>query len=341
VALRFHRLRQLPTVGGEKMRPDVRIGVVGCGHMGLRHVQVYREQGYEVVAFDLDPVALGRAVDLGVTAAESLDDLLLTERVHVVDIVLPNRAHASAVLRALLSGHDVICEKPLCLTPEEGVEIQRACDTSGRSVKVGYTYRFAPFIREFRARISAGEIGNPRFATIRLGASGSRAVWKHRRDEGGGASNEMLSHGLDLALHMFGQPAKIRIDSQFQVAPERSISGRLVTADAEDVSIATGRFGSTSVVVLGDLASFSPISYLEAHGTDGSLVTSGPAQCFRATASDSKTCTMPKSEQSMTWLEDQLTTFIEDFASGALHEAHTVADTLRLFRARGLVERTL
>ncbi|MEM6453728.1 MAG: phosphogluconate dehydrogenase (NAD(+)-dependent, decarboxylating) [Acidobacteriota bacterium] len=51
------------------------IAMIGLGKMGANMVMRLLEDGHRVVAFDLDPAAVARAVDAGAVAAESLADV--------------------------------------------------------------------------------------------------------------------------------------------------------------------------------------------------------------------------------------------------------------------------
>jgi 3-hydroxyisobutyrate dehydrogenase-like beta-hydroxyacid dehydrogenase len=74
-----------------------RVGFVGLGNMGLPMCERLVNAGHEVAAFDLDPARVGRAVEVGATAAPSAAasaaacDVLLTS--------LPRPDHVEAVMR--------------------------------------------------------------------------------------------------------------------------------------------------------------------------------------------------------------------------------------------------
>ena len=63
------------------------------------------------------------------------------------------------VLDALASGKDVYVEKPLCRTPEEGVELIEAEQRSKNIVKVGMQRRSHEVYLEGRNVIASGTLG--------------------------------------------------------------------------------------------------------------------------------------------------------------------------------------
>ncbi|MEO3930663.1 Gfo/Idh/MocA family oxidoreductase [Micromonosporaceae bacterium B7E4] len=307
-----------------------KVAVLGCGHMGLRHIAAYRDLGVEVAAFDATTSALLAAAAMGARGAGSAGELLDDPGIEVVDVCLPTHLHAEVVRTALLRGHHVISEKPLCLNLRQALEIREAEATAGRMVKVGYVYRFAPFIQDLRRRVADGLVGTPRFGLIRLGAGGSRSAWKHQRDQGGGSDTEMLSHALDLALWLFGRPHHLEVGARWQVMPERVIGGSVVRPDSEDMSVARGRFGSVDVVLLADLVSSAPMAYLEIHGSAGAVVVSGPQDGGRLVVRGEPSLVLPAPAASEPWLTAQLRGFLHDFDRGEQADTHTVGDTIAL-----------
>jgi 6-phosphogluconate dehydrogenase len=51
----------------------MQLGFVGLGKMGLNMVTRLIDGGHQIVAFDRDPAAVGRASDAGATGVASLD----------------------------------------------------------------------------------------------------------------------------------------------------------------------------------------------------------------------------------------------------------------------------
>ena len=59
-------------------------------------------------------------------------------------------------------GSHVLCEKPLCVTPDQAREMMRARDAAGRQVSIGYQWSFSPVIQRLKRDILAGVLGEPR-----------------------------------------------------------------------------------------------------------------------------------------------------------------------------------
>ena len=85
------------------------------------------------------------------------------DRIDVVVIVTPNHLHFAACRLFLECGIPVVCDKPLVNDLGEASELVRLADSTGLFFALTYTYCGYPMVRDARARIHAGEIGELRF----------------------------------------------------------------------------------------------------------------------------------------------------------------------------------
>lgn len=123
----------------------LKIGVLGAGHLGKIHIRLLKESKlFELVGFyDANPdVARQTARDLGVTAWDSMDDLI--EAVDAVDIVTPTLYHFDCAQRAIKRSRHVFIEKPLTNTIDEGKILVRLAQEANVKVQVGHVERFNP-----------------------------------------------------------------------------------------------------------------------------------------------------------------------------------------------------
>lgn len=77
-----------------------------------------------------------------------------------VSIVTPTDTHYEIAKCFLEHGINVVCDKPVCLTLEEGLELQKIAQEKGLEFGVTYTYASYAIIRQAREMIDAGVIGN-------------------------------------------------------------------------------------------------------------------------------------------------------------------------------------
>jgi len=84
------------------------------------------------------------------------------DKIDWVTIVTPNRFHYPAAKAFLEQGINVVSEKPLCFTVEEGKDLKRIAEANGCLFGVTYTYTGHVMTREARQLVRNGVIGNVR-----------------------------------------------------------------------------------------------------------------------------------------------------------------------------------
>ncbi len=99
-------------------------------------------------------------------------DLLEQEKPDVVTIGTPDHWHVPIAIAALRSGADVYCEKPLTLTIDEGKEIRKVVEETGRVFQVGTQQRStADLFLTAIAMVQSGRLGNNVNAYIAIGGA--------------------------------------------------------------------------------------------------------------------------------------------------------------------------
>lgn len=76
-----------------------------------------------------------------------------------VTIVTPTDTHYAVAKCFLEHGINVICDKPICINMEQGLDLQRIARERGLEFGVTYTYASYAVIRQAREMIEHGEIG--------------------------------------------------------------------------------------------------------------------------------------------------------------------------------------
>ena len=187
----------------------VRIGVLGCGDIvRSAHLRsLARTRGAEVVALaDADPANLAAARSLapGAKCVGDYADVLEMADVDAVIVALPPALHADAALLAIRRRKHVYVEKPLATSVADAERVLAEWQGSGLAGMMGFNYRYNPIVRQARARIAAGAVGEPIgvrgvFSTPRRQIPG----WKRQRDTGGGALLDLAVHHIDLVRFLF------------------------------------------------------------------------------------------------------------------------------------------
>jgi predicted dehydrogenase len=102
----------------------------------------------------------------GSTPATYLDyhDLLADKSVDAVFIMTPEHLHHDMTIAALKAGKHVYIEKPLAHTIEEGFDLVRAWQESGKIVQVGTQNRSSSLYKRAKELIQKGYIGDVHYA---------------------------------------------------------------------------------------------------------------------------------------------------------------------------------
>jgi len=149
----------------------VKVGVVGCGHLGSIHARIWAEmpRAEFLGVQDTDAARAEAVVEKhGGRAYGSLEEL--AAEAEALSVCVPTPAHAEVVSRALAGGCHVLVEKPIASSVEEGERMIREAAAAGKQLMVGHVERFNP------AMLAAmGELKKPGFVeSIRIAPFVSR-----------------------------------------------------------------------------------------------------------------------------------------------------------------------
>lgn len=205
-----------------------RVGIVGLGFMGKMHFRCYQAlEDVEVVAIcDIDKAkfedAGGTAGNIegaeapldftGIGLYNDFDKMLAEANLDAISVTLPTYMHKDFTLKALAAGVNVLCEKPMALTVEEGQEMQAAAEQSGRLLQTGHCIRFWPEYAKTKELIDSGEYGKVRVATFqRLSLTPTWAWedWLMDAAKSGSAAVDLHIHDSDFVQYVFGMPKAV------------------------------------------------------------------------------------------------------------------------------------
>lgn len=213
----------------------IRLGMVGGGEgafIGAVHrIAARLDDRYEFVAGALSsaPEKAKRSGEaLGLAEDRIYDDFATMAKreaaradgIEAVAIVTPNHVHAAAATAFLKAGIHVICDKPLTTTLKDALKLKALADESGHVFMVTHNYSGYPMVRQARAMVAAGEIGEVRvvqveyaqdWLTEKLEDSGQKqADWRvdPARSGAGGCVGDIGTHAHHLAGFVTGLEVK-------------------------------------------------------------------------------------------------------------------------------------
>ena len=147
-------------MSGGVFMSDLRVGIVGVGVMGSNHARVLAElPGIELVAIADPDAALAEKVS-GMLGCNAVADhkSLIALGLDAVVVAAPTHLHHQVALDCIEAAIDLLVEKPIAPTVEEGREIVAAARRKGVKLMVGHVERFNPTVQAIKQAISSQEI---------------------------------------------------------------------------------------------------------------------------------------------------------------------------------------
>lgn len=191
---------------------ELNIGLIGTGSISEAHLQAYRANPRAKLLAICD-VNGERARNMAGKydiphVYTDYREMFANPEVHAVSICTWNNTHAAISIAALEAGKQVLCEKPLCITVDEALQVQQAVERTGNLLQVGYVRRHASNIAVLKKFIDAGDLGEIYYAKAsllrRLGNPGGWFADKSR--SGGGPLIDIGVHAIDLCWYLMGRP---------------------------------------------------------------------------------------------------------------------------------------
>lgn len=251
------------------MSPHVLI--CGLGSIGRRHLRHFRALGCSPV----DAYRTGRATlaDGGQPAPDRVFrglDEALAKRPDLVVVTNPTSMHVETALAALDAGANLLVEKPLAHTLEDGRRIAARAVERGAVVGVAQNLRFHPHLQTLRSWVrEGGPLGRVMMARAHCGSylpswhpwEDYRRSYAARRELGGGAALTNI-HEVDAVLWLLG-PAAAHAGLSAELRPLGS------DVDEASAFVLRHRGGAVSAVTLSFVEN-PPRRTLDLAGTAGS-----------------------------------------------------------------------
>lgn len=260
---------------GSQIGPAHRISAALDGHFHLT-----------AGALDIDP-ARGRAfaAELGIAedrAYGNWQEMLEAERTRpdrldLVTVATPNATHYEISRAFLEAGFHVLCEKPLTMTAEEAERIVAVSKETGRICAVNYGYSGYPLVRQMKAMIAAGELGDIRLIKAEFAhgfhadaneADNPRIRWRYDPEQAGTSAvfADAGIHAFHMACFVSGQtPAELSADFASMVGDRQLEDDAMINIRLSDgalcrlwtSAIAVGRMHGLTLQVFGEKGGLS------------------------------------------------------------------------------------
>lgn len=208
---------------------EIRIGIAGCGALGVVHATRFAAMpGVRVVAV-CDPSAEARERAVQATGGQVLRatpdyESLLEADLDAVCIATPDGLHVRQALAALDRGLHVLCEKPLTPYAEELEQVIAAADRAQRIVTMTYPRRHDGGLRAMRREILSGKWGKVTTVTMYFAEDWMTpcvGTWRHDPNLcPGGFFYDSNGHQLDTLFWLTGlEGVTVRAQSDCRGTP--------------------------------------------------------------------------------------------------------------------------
>src|SRR6266571_8909050 len=177
---------------------ELRVGVVGVGHIGSNHARFYAQipDAQFGAIYDVD---LAKAKTIGkkyrARVAQSLDEFL--EAVDAASIATPTSTHYEIARALLARGKHLLIEKPITDNTEQATELCELASRRGLILQVGHVKRFNPVLSALEQRLTH-----------------ARFIEAHRlssypeRSTDIGVVLDLMIHDLEVILHLVRSPVQ-------------------------------------------------------------------------------------------------------------------------------------
>ena len=198
----------------------VRFGLIGYGAWGAHHARAIHAVGGEarlvsIAAHSEESCERARQDHPEVAVYQDYRQMLASEGLDVVDVVLPSHLHEEVAREVLQSGRHLLLEKPMTLSVEACTHLIELARERDLRLAVGHELRLSSLWGRVKSLIDEGAIGEPRYGLIelwrrpyRLGSEG----WRYDLNRVGSWALEEPIHFFDLARWYFaraGEPESV------------------------------------------------------------------------------------------------------------------------------------
>ena len=177
---------------------DAQVAIFGAGRIGKIHAGNLVSQPGVRLRHVVDPdaaAAQALAARHGATVG-TVDGVFADASIRAVVIASSTDTHAELIERAAAAGKAIFCEKPVDLSYDRALRCARAVREAGVPCLIGFQRRYDPTFAAVRARMDAGEIGDPEMLVVTSRDPGAPPVEYLKRS--GGIFKDMLIHDFDI-----------------------------------------------------------------------------------------------------------------------------------------------
>ena len=183
------------------------VAVFGAGRIGKIHAaNLAKQPGVRLkYVVDVNKEAAAALAALHGAQVADVEGALGDASIGASVVCSSTDTHADLILKSAAQKKHVFCEKPVDLTLERARACADAVAKAGVVCMIGFQRRFDPTFAALKARVEAGEIGDPEMLVITSRDPGAPPVEYIKHS--GGIFKDMLIHDFDIFRWMLDDEA--------------------------------------------------------------------------------------------------------------------------------------
>lgn len=180
----------------------MKVGVIGAGYWGKKHVDEYSALGHEIFVSDLSDDSLEFCrLNYDTKTTKNYRDILNDDEIKTVSICTPNATHHQLAIESLKAGKNILLEKPIDINSDESDKIIKLAEEKNLVILVGHIFRFNNAITKSKEIIQSKLLG--KIFNVNLLWNNLEPIYKDRD-----ILFDLSVHPLDILDNIFGRTVK-------------------------------------------------------------------------------------------------------------------------------------
>jgi len=138
----------------------MKVGVIGAGYWGKKHVDEYSKLGHEVIVSDLSEQSLEFCkLNYNSQGTINYNDILNDQEINCISICTPTSSHYKIAMDALNANKNILLEKPIAENLDQASELIQNANNKKLILLIGHIFRFNNSIRKIKDLIQKQILG--------------------------------------------------------------------------------------------------------------------------------------------------------------------------------------
>ncbi|XOV93531.1 MAG: Gfo/Idh/MocA family protein [Bacteroidota bacterium] len=234
------------------------VGIIGYGWVATAHIDAINACTNASVraiysSRTQDDKELSAKWGSDIKSYTKLDEMLGNKDIDVVSICSYSNLHRDHAIAAAKAGKHIILEKPMALSWEDCLEVEKAVKAAGVSFTICFECRWSNQFLSTKSIVDQGLLGNLHYGEVDyyhgIGPWYGQFEWNARRDGGGSALITAGCHAMDALLLLMGDDVEEVTSYDTRSKSEIFKPVEYQTTSVTILKFKSGKVGKCSAVV--------------------------------------------------------------------------------------------